>query len=107
MPDLSNWHLFGVYASDVKNLPSAQINLSLNGILYSTDPNQSRAFLSIPGQMTKAYKLGDTITGTDIVIKEILPRGVILIQSGQLLNLSLPEPALNMAPPPSSGRFQQ
>jgi type II secretory pathway component PulC len=98
-PIISQWHLFGVYQSfDSDLLPRTQLNISLQGIFYSDDPQQSQVLIADGSNVAKVYNIGQEVAGA--VIKKILPYTVILEVAGNLQQLPLPKPQLDFAPPP-------
>lgn len=99
--DIGKFHWFGQYQMvDANYLPVTELNLELQGILFSTTPSKAQALIAFPGQAPKVYHKGDQLLG-NVVIKQILQNSVILDQNGNLEKLLLKKPELQFAPPPA------
>lgn len=77
----------------------SKLNASIIGILYSSDEQASQVLMIIPGHADTVFSVGDTIPG-GAVIKRITPEGILLMRSGIIESLSLPQQELRFAPPP-------
>lgn len=105
LPDIPGWHLFGNYAIvKAKLLPQSQLNLTLEGIFYSSNPQQSQALIATTDVPVKIYKIGAELPG-GAKVKEILPDSVIIEQNNKLANLPLKKPRLKFAPKPKGFNF--
>ncbi|GEM_PF-5509804 len=90
LPNIADLHLFGVYSANLDNLPSTQLQLTLEGTVVSNEaPAQSYAMISAPNQPTKVYKVGDTLPG-NATITRIAKHYVVLDDNGTLEKLALP-----------------
>lgn len=99
LPPIAKWHLFGHYQQINQGmLPETQLNLTLEGVIYSTKPAASQALITAPGMPVEVYSIGDYVSGS-AKIKEIYPDRVVLEQGGQLQNLRLKQPELEFALP--------
>lgn len=102
-----NAHLFGTYkvsaSTDVSSAPETRLDLKLLGILAGTRSSDSRAIISQPGGVEKAYAIGDDVVrGANL--QAIFPDRVIISRDGQLETLRL-DPTLGGAsggPAPTS-----
>jgi type II secretory pathway component PulC len=98
--DIGKFHWFGQYQLvDANYLPMTQLNLDLQGILFSANPAKTQALIAFPGQAPKVYHKGDHLLG-NVIIKQILQNSVILDQNGELEKLPLKQLELQFAPPP-------
>lgn len=94
IPNLSNLHLFGVYASNLDALPTTQLQLTLEGtIVVVKEPALSRALISTPTTPTKVYMSGETLPG-NATISRIAKDYVVIDDNGTLEKLALPIPTL-------------
>ena len=94
--NLADLHLFGVYDSNLANLPKTTLQLTLQG----TEANTSGigvmvAVIAGPDGQANVYKVGDSLPGGAIVHK-IMPMKVIIEHNGNLEELDLPIPKLNI-----------
>ncbi len=94
--NLADLHLFGLYDTNLANLPKTSLQLTLQG----TESNKTGEGLVIaviagPDGQAKAYKIGDNLPGGAIVHK-ILPMKVIIEHNGNLEELDLPIPKLDI-----------
>ena len=65
-----------------RNAPRTRLNLTLTGVLASTVPSRSIAVIIQAGQEA-SYGIGETISGTNAKLRDILPDRVILNNQGQ------------------------
>ena len=84
-----------VGASGVKR---SSLNISVVGILFSTDEKSSHVMLELPGHQVKLFAVGDKVLG-GAVIKRITPDGILLMHDGVMESLSLPKNELLFSPP--------
>ncbi len=92
-PKIGALHLFGLYQMNTAALlPIAQLGLTLQGILYASQPALSQAIIASANGEAKAYKIGDSING--VVIKQILANDVIIESNDALQRLPLIRPSL-------------
>jgi general secretion pathway protein C len=95
---ISNASLFGVYVpDDLNSVRKSMLDVSLVGILFANDINESQVIIRASGGDEKSYQLGDTIPG-DAVIKRIMARGILVERQGALERLSLPKNDLTFEP---------
>lgn len=87
-------HLFGSFVNDLNALPQTMLQLTLQGIAYSTDPNvPSRAIIRARSGKTEVYQIGQTVPG-GAIIKKIQKDLVVLDDNHQLESLKLPVPKI-------------
>ncbi len=79
-------HLFGASASDLSDLPLASLGLQVEGIFLSQDAQQSRALISMTGQMPQRYNVGSMLPG-NVKIYKITHNSVIVSHNNQLEKL--------------------
>ena len=91
---LSAMHLFGsseqAPSSGAIDAPETRLNLTLNGVIASTDKRIARAFIATAGSTEKSYSIDATLPG-GAVLKEIHPDRVILLRSGRYETLRMPK----------------
>lgn len=89
-------HIFGKSPSKVGEMPITNLQLRVTGIV-KVDSNQShttsKAYISISGQQSKIYKVGDTLP-YGVKVYDITPDAVILENDGHLEKLPLPRTPL-------------
>lgn len=96
---IANLHLFGqapqaaARSSAPIDAPETRLNLTLRGILFNTDPAQTRAIISAPGQDDQIYQTGAQLPG-GAVIDQIYADRIMLLRNGQYETLRLPEESL-------------
>ncbi|OGT43512.1 MAG: hypothetical protein A3F13_00220 [Gammaproteobacteria bacterium RIFCSPHIGHO2_12_FULL_40_19] len=94
LQNLANLHLFGVYASNLENLPTTQLQFTLEGTIVFLDvPTESRALIASPNTPAKVYKVGDILPG-NATITRIAKHYVVVDDNGILEKLVLPIHAL-------------
>ncbi|MGC1183086.1 type II secretion system protein N [Legionella sp.] len=92
--------LFGVYVSNdlnVRSVKQSLLNVTLVGILFSGNIDDSQVIIRYANAEEKTYGLGDTIPG-DALIKRIMATGVLVERQGALESLSLPQDVLTFIP---------
>lgn len=93
--------IFGEYSPidlvDLNVKPSG-LNVSLVGVLFSKNKNESEAIIRVANGSSKLFSVGDTVSGAKI--KQITPDGVVLERDGELESLSLPKNELRFDPLP-------
>lgn len=90
--DISQQHLFGQFDENLADLPTTQLQLTLQGIAMGlVDSEGSRALISTPSQPAKVYKIGERVPG-GATIRQILRDRVILDDNGRFESLNLPVP---------------
>lgn len=88
--NIASLHLFGLHDTTLVNIPTAQLQLTLEGtIVFLDNPQQSRAVISQPGGVAKVYKVGDTLPG-NATINSISKHEVVVNDNGTLAKLVLP-----------------
>lgn len=80
--------------------PATTLDLTLQGILYNSNPEHSRAIIQPGGQATEVLAVGADIAGA--TIDAIYPDRVILLRQGRHEALRLPEESLASAGPAAS-----
>ncbi|RDI38057.1 type II secretion system protein N [Aquicella lusitana] len=89
-------HLFGKSFTGSGEVPITNLQLRVTGIVKVTteqNGNASKAYISIAGQPSKIYQVGDTLP-YGVKIYEITPDAVILENDSQLEKLPLPREKL-------------
>ncbi|PWY57424.1 general secretion pathway protein GspC [Legionella qingyii] len=90
--------LFGVYVSDnLSTIKKSMLNVTLVGILFANQINDSQVIIRSADGEENTYKLGDTIPG-GAVIKRIMASGILVERNGTLESLSLPKNELIFEP---------
>ncbi|WP_454780594.1 type II secretion system protein N [Legionella sp. WA2022007384] len=90
--------LFGVYVSDnLTTIKKSMLNVTLVGILFANQINDSQVIIRSADGEENTYKLGDTIPG-GAVIKRIMASGILVERNGALESLSLPKNELIFEP---------
>jgi general secretion pathway protein C len=87
---LLNRRWFGQLSSaPIKNLqvPETSLNLTLQGVLHSDDPQQAKVIIVGADKKGETYRRGQTIQGA--VLQEIFPDRVILQRNGNQETLKL------------------
>ena len=88
--NLADFHPFGVYSAALTNLPTTQLQLTLEGtIVMLGTPDDSEALISSPNEPTKVYRIGDTLPG-NATIMHIHKHYVVLNENGMMQKLPLP-----------------
>ncbi len=94
LPNLADLHMFGVFSSNLSNLPATTLQLTLEGtIVVVNAPKQSRALIASPNVPAKVYQVGDTLPG-NATITNITKDYIVINDSGTLEKLILPVPPL-------------
>lgn len=87
-------HLFGstdqAPSGGAIDAPETRLNLSLNGVIASSDKRVARAFIAAGGGAEKSYRLDASLPG-GAILKEIHPDRVILLRGGQFETLRMPK----------------
>ncbi|WP_454785174.1 type II secretion system protein N [Legionella sp. WA2024007413] len=90
--------LFGVYVSDnLSTIKKSMLNVTLVGILFANEINDSQVIIRSADGEENTYKLGDSIPG-GAVIKRIMASGILVERNGALESLSLPKIELIFEP---------
>lgn len=92
--------LFGVYVPNdlsESSVKKSMLDVTLVGILFADNINDSQVIIHSAGGVERTYKLGDSIPG-DAVIKRIMANGVLVERQGNLESLSLPKNELTFEP---------
>ncbi len=84
LSQITNSNLFGLYDQNAPNAgalpvveaPITDLNLTLVGVVYATSPRKGLAIISNGSQQT-IYGVDETIEGTGVVLKQVLPDRVI------------------------------
>jgi type II secretory pathway component PulC len=92
LKNIADWQLFGMpplIIKTVEAIPLSHLNLRLNGIIYSTIPHQSQAFITDSNGKTGLYHVND-IVSSGVILYDILPSRVILKNDREYEQLTLP-----------------
>ena len=73
----------------VKKAPKTTLDLTLQGILWATDPNFARAIIMSGKKKSELYSVGENIKGAGASIKEIRNGEVLLNRNGTTESLAL------------------
>lgn len=98
--DILSSSLFGVYVpTDLNegNVKKSMLNVTLVGILMADKPEDSQVIIRSASGEEKTYSIGDKIPG-GVLIKRIMPAGVLVEHNGNLESLSLPKNDLTFEP---------
>lgn len=90
--------------------PKTKLNITLTGLLASTDPKRSIAIIAQANKQA-SYLIGDKITGTPAKLRAVLPDRVIIDNQGRDETLMLDgdsamAPRSRLMPTPSRGKPQ-
>lgn len=90
IPDIAQWHLFGIsnLPTDSGNMRITQLQLKLVGILAGNSSNTAQAIIAEPGEEARVYNIGDVVPG-GATLSQVLADGVILSHNNQLEKLPL------------------
>ena len=92
---ITNAHLFGSppvaapVVQDAGNAPQSTSPLQLSGVLAHDDPKTGLAIIGQPGQPTRVYRVGETVTG-GVILAEVLSDRAVINRAGNLESLFLP-----------------
>lgn len=89
-------HLFGEASTKLGNMPITNLQLHVTAIIkINNDPEHSwtKAYISIAGQPSKAYRIGDELP-YGVKVYDITSYAVILENDGHLEKLPLPREPL-------------
>lgn len=90
--------LFGVYVTNnLSSIKKSMLNVSLVGILFSNNINESLVIIRSADGEENTYKLGDTIPG-GAIIKRIMSSGILVERNSALESLILPKNELIFEP---------
>src|SRR5579885_1573281 len=96
-------HLFGTSKNKLGNMPITNLQLRVTGIV-KVDTEQlgaySKAYISIAGQPSKIYQVGDVLP-YGVKVYDITSDAVILENDGHLEKLPLPREQLKFKPKPT------
>lgn len=97
---LPNAHLFGEAFNKTSGMPITNLQLRVTGIVKvnkENGDNVSKAYISISGQPTKIYEIGDPLP-YGVKVYSITDDAVILENDGHLEKLPLPREKLEFKP---------
>ena len=97
-----SYRLFGEYVPtdlDSANLQKSMLSLTVVGVIYSPNEENSQVFIESETGSGKVYRVGDRLPGGGI-IKRITPYGAVIRRNGALESLSLPKDELMLLPQP-------
>ena len=88
---ITSANLFGDPAPKpvVRNAPKTTLNLTLQGVLSTSDPAMARAIITSGKSKTELYSVGENIQGAGASVKEIRPHEVLLNRNGATESLPL------------------
>lgn len=92
--------------NEVQEVPLTSLNLTLMGVVASSDPQSASAIINKSGKQV-SYGIGDKIDGTRAVVDRIYFDRVILKHAGKLETLMLDEEEYKNSPTPSFTRNHQ
>jgi len=91
--DIASFELFGSaneppknVVVETQNLPKTQLNLTLTGVMVSSDETKAGALIQGPDKQTLNYKINDELPG-GATLKQVLNDRVVVDRSGRLENL--------------------
>ena len=89
--DIVAANLFGDPAPKpvLKQAPKTTLDLTLQGILWASDPNLARAIIMSGKRKSELYSVGEDIKGAGASVKEILNGEVLLNRNGATESLPL------------------
>ena len=89
--DIVAANLFGDPAPKpvAKQAPKTTLDLTLQGILWASDPNLARAIIMSGKRSSELYSVGEDIKGAGASVKEILSGEVLLNRNGATESLPL------------------
>ena len=89
--DIVSANLFGnpTPVKVVQKAPKTTLDLTLEGILWATDPSLARAIIKSGKKKSELYSVGESIKGAGASIKEIRDGEVLLNRSGATESLPL------------------
>ena len=93
-------HLFGQSPAKITEVPISSLHLQVTGIVKiedSADDKASKVYLSISGQPSKIYRIGDSVSD-GVKIDSITADTVILENNGRFEKLPLHREALQFKP---------
>ena len=97
-------HVFGQPAAELGNMPISNLQLRVTGIAKVEGDEEaqalSRAYISVAGQPSKIYKIGDNLP-YGVKVYDITADAVVLQNGGQLEKLPLPRDPLQFKPKPT------
>lgn len=99
---IPNEHLFGKAFAKIGEVPVTNLQLRVTGIVKAEYNNEqhgdgSKAYISISGQPSKIYQVGDELP-YGVKVYAITPEAVILENEGRLEKLPLPREKLEFKP---------
>jgi type II secretory pathway component PulC len=92
-------HLFGKPLAKITDVPISSLHLQVTGIVKvenGQEEHDSKVYLSISGQPSKIYRIGDNVSG--VKIYSITPDTVILENNGRFEKLPLHREKLQFKP---------
>ncbi len=100
---LENDHMFGVapLIIDPNQLPTADLDLTIVGIVLAIPADQSRVMIRKANGHEKNYGLQQALPGGAVITK-ILPQSIVIKQDNHYARLTLPKHALTFDDAPSS-----
>jgi type II secretory pathway component PulC len=96
LDNIVNQHLFGEGLS-ANAIKQTHLQISLVGILMSSNPKKSQAIMATPDGKQTVYQIGATLPG-GAILKSIQTDRILLERNNQLEALSLPRNMLHFEP---------
>lgn len=101
---IPNEHIFGQAATGLGNMPISNLQLRVTGISKIEGDDEeaqslSRAYISMAGQPSKIYKIGDNLP-YGVKVYDITADTVVLENGGKLEKLPIPRDQLQFKPKP-------
>jgi len=93
-----NAHLLGQSAAPATAAappPKTRLRLTLVGSVASPDASRAVAVIAADAGPAKPYRIGETVSNTGAVVREVKPDRVILDRSGKLESLQIERPTLD------------
>jgi general secretion pathway protein C len=92
-------HIFGKSTTNLGQMPVTNLQMSVTGIVKVTEQSGlvSKAYISISGQPSKIYQVGDNLP-YGVKVYDITPSEVILENDGHFEKLPLPREKLKFKP---------
>jgi len=93
-----NAHLLGQSAAPATAAappPKTRLRLTLVGSVASPDASRALAVIAADAGPAKPYRIGETVSTTGAVVREVKPDRVILDRSGKLESLQIERPTLD------------
>ena len=106
--NLAKYELFGSYipSASSHNIPNTMLNLTLVGVLKSSNPRDSQALIRIGTGDDKLYFINDTLPGGAILMR-VLDNAIFIKHDGKIEKLTLPKDQLNTSATETPLKFEE